>query len=71
MKTKQLEMGFYMNALNTVLGIVASLFSIVTTVISLKTRADVKEIKNSYTNNSLTATGDKNKQVVGSGNRVN
>lgn len=60
-----------METLNLVLGIIASIFSIVTTVISFKNNKEIKKLRDYYENNTLTANGNGNTQIMGTSNQVN
>lgn len=59
-----------MDQLDVILSIVASVFSIAATVISLLNRSEVKKLRDLYQDNRLVAKGDGNTQVIGSGNKV-
>lgn len=59
-----------METAELVFSIVASLFSIFATVISLRTRSEVKRMRDEFQGNKLVAKGNGNAQVVGSDNKV-
>lgn len=57
--------------LDNVLSIIASILSVVATVIALKSREEVRRLRDLYQGNTMTLTGDGNAQVLGSSNQVN
>lgn len=60
-----------MDALNSILGILSSILSIVATTVAVSCKKDLSALRDSYEKNKLIADGDGNFQVVGSGNKVN
>lgn len=60
-----------METIATVLGIAASVLSIFATVTSFKNKKEIQKIYECYENNTLTANGNGNAQVIGTGNQVN
>ena len=60
-----------METLNLILGIVASVASIFAAVISLSVKSDVKKMRDSFRDNTMSASGTGNSQVVGSDNKAN
>ena len=56
--------------LEIVLSIVASILSIAATVIALRSKKEVERLRDLYEGNKLTANGDGNAQVMGTGNQV-
>lgn len=59
-----------METLNLVLGIAASVVSIVAAVISLSAKSDVKKMQVSFQGNTMSASGTGNSQVMGSNNKA-
>lgn len=60
-----------METLNLILGIAASVVSIVAAVISLSAKSDVKKMRNSFQDNTMSVSGTGNSQVMGSDNKAN
>lgn len=60
-----------METLNLILGIAASVVSIVAAVISLSAKSDVKKMQNSFQGNTMCVSGTGNSQVMGSDNKAN
>lgn len=60
-----------METINLVLGIIASIASIATAVISFQNKQEIKTIKKSLSENSQTATGSVATNVIGSNNSAN
>lgn len=60
-----------METLNLILGIVASVASIIAAVISFSVKSDVKKMRDSFRGNTMSASGTGNSQVMGSGNKAN
>lgn len=60
-----------METLNLILGIAASVVSIVAAVISLSVKSDVKKMQDSFQGNTMSASGTGNSQVMGSNNKAN
>lgn len=60
-----------METLNLILGIAASVVSIVAAVISLSAKSDVKKMQNSFQGNTMSVSGTGNSQVMGSDNKAN
>lgn len=60
-----------METLNLILGIVASFASIVAAVISFSVKSDLKKMRDSFQDNTMSASGTGNSQVMGSDNKVN
>lgn len=60
-----------METVNLVLGVLASLLSIVATIIGLRNQNDIKKMRDEFQDNKMIANGSSNAQVIGSGNRVN
>ena len=60
-----------MEMLEIVLSIIASILSIVATIIAFKSKKEVERLRDLYEGNKLNARGDGNTQVMGTGNRVN
>lgn len=60
-----------METLTLVLGIAASVVSIVAAVISLSVKSDVKKMQDSFQGNTMSASGTGNSQVMGSNNKAN
>lgn len=60
-----------METLNLVLGIAASVVSIVAAVISFSAKSDVKKMQDSLQGNTMSASGTGNSQVMGSNNKAN
>jgi len=59
-----------MPTIEILLSIVASVFSIASTVIALQNKSEIKKLRDLYLGNHLDADGSGNAQVLGSGNRV-
>lgn len=59
-----------METINTILGIVASIFSIISTIISIKNYNEIKVIKNNQMENRMYVNGNENNQVFGNQNRI-
>lgn len=59
-----------LDLVNTVLGILASVFSIIATIVSLQNKSEIKKLRDSYDGNRQVARGNGNTQVVGRGNMV-
>lgn len=53
-----------------IFSIIASVLSIVATVIGLQNKNEIRKMCNEFQGNKLVAKGDGNAQVLGSGNRV-
>lgn len=64
------EEGEYMEIANLILGIIASILSILAAVIGIRNRADIKKIHNEFRGNKASARGDNNIQVIGANNKV-
>lgn len=60
-----------MEIVDIVLSILASALSIAATVIAYKSKKEVDGLRELYKSNELSANGNGNAQVVGTGNRVN
>lgn len=60
-----------MEMLEIVLSIIASILSIVATIIAFKSKREVENLRDLYEGNKLTASGNGNTQVMGTSNRVN
>lgn len=60
-----------METLNLILGIVASVASIIAAVISLSVKSDVKKMRDAFRDNTMSASGTGNSQVIGSDNKAN
>lgn len=59
-----------MEAADLVFSIIASLLSIIATVVSLRARSEVKKVRDEFQGNKLVAKGNSNAQLVGSANKV-
>ena len=59
-----------LNLVNTILGIIASVLSIIATAVALQNKSEIKKLRDSYSHNKQTATGNVKSQVMGSGNVV-
>lgn len=57
-----------MEQLNTTLGIIASVLSIMATIVTLQNKSEIKKLRDSYDRNKQKAKGDGNTQVVGHNN---
>ena len=60
-----------MEMVDVMLSIVASVLSIVATVIAFKNKKYIDKLRDLYEGNKMNATGNENIQVVGTGNQVN
>lgn len=60
-----------METMNLILGIIASITSIATAIISFQNKQEIKTIKKSLSENSQTATGNVATNVIGSNNSAN
>ena len=60
-----------METLNLILGIIASVVSIVATVISLSVKSDIKKLRDSFQSSTMNASGIGNSQIMGSDNKAN
>ncbi len=60
-----------METLNLILGIIASIASIVAAVISFSVKSDVKKMRDSFQNSTMSVSGTGNSQIMGSDNRAN
>lgn len=56
---------------NTLLGIVASVFSIIGTIVSWMNRTEIQKINNQLSNNYMFSNGKGNKQIGGNGSMGN
>lgn len=59
-----------METINTILGIFASIFSIISTIISIKNYNEIKVIKNNQIENRMYVNGNENNQVIGNQNSI-
>lgn len=59
-----------LNLANTILGIIASVLSIIATAVALQNKSEIKKLRDSYIHNKQTAEGNVESQVMGSGNVV-
>ncbi|WP_269789194.1 hypothetical protein [Streptococcus mitis] len=59
-----------METINTILGIIASIFSIISTIISIKNYNEIKVIKNNQMENRMYVNGNENNQVFGNQNSI-
>lgn len=59
-----------METINTILGIIASIFAIISTIISIKNYNEIKVIKNNQIENRMYVNGNKNNQVIGNQNSI-
>ena len=59
-----------METINTILGIIASIFSIISTIISIKNYNEIKVIKNNQIENRMYVNGNENNQVIGNQNSI-
>lgn len=59
-----------MEIANLVLGIIASIFSILAAAIGICNRADIKKMRDEFRGNKASARGDNNIQVIGANNKV-
>lgn len=57
--------------LDIILSIVASVLSIAAAIVAFKSKKEVEKLRDLYEGNKLTANGDSNAQVMGTGNQVN
>ncbi len=60
-----------METINLILGIIASIASIATAIISFQNKQEIKTIKKSLSENSQTAAGNVATNVIGSNNSAN
>lgn len=60
-----------METLNLILGIVASVASIIATVISLSVKSDIKKMRDSFQSSTMNTSGIGNSQIMGSDNKAN
>lgn len=60
-----------METLNLILGIVASVASIIATVISLSAKSDIKKMRDSFQSSTMNTSGIGNSQIMGSDNKAN
>lgn len=60
-----------METINLILGIIASIASIATAIISFQNKQGIKTIKKSLSENSQTAAGNVATNVIGSNNSAN
>lgn len=60
-----------METINLILGIIASVASIATAIISFQNKQEIKTIKKSLSENSQTAAGNVATNVIGSNNSAN
>lgn len=60
-----------METLNLIFGIVASVASIIATVISLSVKSDIKKMRDSFQSSAMNASGIGNSQIMGSDNKAN
>lgn len=60
-----------METTNLILGIIASIASIATAIISFQNKQEIKTIKKSLSENSQTAAGNVATNVIGSNNSAN
>ena len=65
------EKEVHVEMLEIVLSIVASVLSIAATVVAFKNKKEVERLRDLYEGNKLTANGNGNAQVMGTGNQVN
>ncbi|KEO43110.1 MULTISPECIES: hypothetical protein [Streptococcus] len=59
-----------METINTILGIIASIFAIISTIISIKNYNEIKVIKNNQIENRMYVNGNENNQVIGNQNSI-
>ena len=59
-----------MESVNTVLSVIASLLSIIATLVSLKNKEELNKLRVIFENNGSSALGNENVQVTGVNNRV-
>ena len=59
-----------METINTILGIIASIFAIISTIISIKNYNEIKVIKNNQIENRMYVNGNENNQVFGNQNSI-
>ena len=59
-----------METINTNLGIIASIFAIISTIISIKNYNEIKVIKNNQIENRMYVNGNENNQVIGNQNSI-
>ena len=59
-----------METINTILGIIASIFAIISTIISIKKYNEIKVIKNNQIENRMYVNGNENNQVIGNQNSI-
>lgn len=60
-----------METLNLILGIVASVASIIATVISLSVKSDIKKMRDSFQSSTMNSSGIGNSQIMGSDKKAN
>lgn len=60
-----------METLNLILEIIASVASIVATVISFSVKSDIKKMRDSFQSSTMNASGIGNSQIMGSDNKAN
>lgn len=60
-----------MEMIEIVLSIIASILSIVATIIAFRSKREVENLRDLYEGNKLTVSGNGNTQVMGTSNRVN
>ena len=59
-----------METINTILGIIASIFAIISTIISIKNYNEIKVIKNNQIENRMYVNGNEKNQVIGNQNSI-
>ena len=59
-----------METINTILGIIASIFAIISTIISIKNYNEIKVTKNNQIENRMYVNGNENNQVIGNQNSI-